>query len=301
MRVKESPLRDLLRLAIWYPFRYAVLLMPVRAAFHAYSLLGRLHAAFARGTARMLRAKFEAHGCQSGPEDARRYFENHYVDRLHIFLYPRLTTEQALEPYVVFDNKHVLDEALASGRGVLVVQPHFGPVQITLLALALKGHNPIQIGYPTDKGLSWVGRKVAYRLRLKYEGMLPVPIISADSYIGRAFKHLKRGGVVLSTGDFAGGDTYLGEHAELPFLGQQCMMPLGPASLALRTGAVYMPTFIIPERADRFRIAFGSPVIPADKDSLEERTRIARAFISEAESYIRKYPWCWHHWADLKG
>ena len=229
---------------------------------------------------------------------AKRMLENHYLDRLHIFLYPRFTSKEKLLYYLYFENIEILEKELKRGKGALIVQSHFGLVQITLLALGLQGLKPVQIGYPSDKGLSYIGRMVAYKLRLNYEGMLP-PIIAADKYMGSVYKHLRNGGVVLTTGDGAGGGVLLGEHKKMNFLGRERMIPLGPASMAIRTGAAFIPTFIITERYDRFRIVFDNPIEGVYNDYEKDRKYITERFIAVAEGYIRKYPHCWHFWDEL--
>ena len=90
-------------------------------------------------------------------------------------------------------------------------------------AIKFHGLKPMQIGYPSDTGLSFIGKSIAYKYRLKYEGMLP-PIVVADKYLGSVFKHLLKGGVVLTTGDGAGGVVLLGEHKNLIF-GKERMFP----------------------------------------------------------------------------
>lgn len=299
MKVFESPLRDALRLIIWYPFRWLVLLLPVRAAFGLFGLMGRVHCALAPGRSRRLLGTFKAAGCASEGRLACKSFENHYIDRMHIFLYPRLRRPEQLAPFVRMEGLEHLDAARREGRGALIVQPHFGPVQITLLALALHGYDPIQIGYPTDRGLSWIGRHVAFSLRMRYEGMLAAPIISAESHLGRVYKHLKRGGVVLTTGDMAGGGAYLGRQHEVDFLGARVRFPLGPADLALRTGALYVPTFIIVERPDSYRIVFGHPIEPTTGEAEQDMLAMSREFASVSEGYVRNHPYLWHHWEEL--
>jgi KDO2-lipid IV(A) lauroyltransferase len=302
MRVQESILRDGLRLVIWFPFRWLVQIVSLRRAFWLYKAAGDAHVALLGGRSGRLTATLQRTLGIDGAEAAatvKRIFENHYLDRLHIFLYPRLRSWERLAPFVVFENRGVLDAALANGRGALLVQPHFGPVQITLLGLALTGYKPLQIGLPSDEGLSCIGRKVAFRYRVKYEGMLPAPIIAADGYLGSVYKHLLRGGVVLTTGDGAGGNVFLGEHRKFPFLGTERMIPLGPALWALRTRAAYLPTFIIPERHDRFRIVFGEPLEPRLGDPEQDARDLTERYLRQAEEYIRQYPACWHFWDEL--
>lgn len=302
MKVRESIFRDALRLVIWFPFRWLIRVVPVAWAFSLYKLAGDVHGAFSSGRRqRLARSMQRTLGIDGGAASAaaKRVFELHYLDRLHIFLYPRLTAWERVSPFVTFENREVLDEVLQSGKGALLVQPHFGPVQITLLALALRGYKPLQIGFPSDEGLSVIGRKVAYRYRLKYEAMLPAPIIAANGYLGAVYKHLVRGGVVLTTGDGAGGGVFLGEHRAFSFLGTERMIPLGPASLSLRTGAAYVPTFIVPERHDRFRIVFEQPISGRHGDPDRDKVDMTGQFISVAVDYIKRYPQCWHFWDEI--
>ena len=55
MRVNENPLRDLLRLFLWYPVRWIVLVLPVRAAIALLCFMGDIHFIFSRGKKRALR------------------------------------------------------------------------------------------------------------------------------------------------------------------------------------------------------------------------------------------------------
>jgi KDO2-lipid IV(A) lauroyltransferase len=302
MRVFESPLRDLSRLAVWYPVRWVAGALPIPWAFRMFAAMGDCHA-IAGGRTKRAVAQAAREIFDLGPQATRklvsRYFENHYVDRLHIFLYPRLVQGDRVGACVRFENLELLDRTVATGRGALLVQPHFGPVQLTLLALARRGHRPVQIGNPSDKGLSRVGRAVAYRLRLRYEAMIPAPIVPADGYLGNTFRHLRDGGVVLTTGDGAGGGVFLGEHRSFTFLGRDRLFPLGPASLALRTGAAFLPTFILPEGHGRYRVVFEPPVEPGGTDRRQESLRMTESFVATMERYVRRYPCCWHFLDEL--
>lgn len=301
MVVKEGVLRDILRLFVWFPFRWLVGILPIDWGFYLFRLMGDLHFYIGRGKKKIIseNIRYRLNTDNSTVKHiVKRNFENHYLDRLHIFLYSRLTTREKIEKYVYFENIELLEKELKKGKGVLLVQSHFGPVQITLLALALYGDSPIQIGYPSDRGLSWIGRRVAYKYRLKYEEMLPAPIIPADRYLGMVYKRLLSNGVVLTTGDGAGGGVFLGEHKTFKFLGTERIFPLGPATWAIRTGAAFVPTFIITENYNKFRIVFEPPVEGIYNDVEKDRVYITEKFISIIEDYIKKYPYYWHFWDE---
>lgn len=302
MTVHEGLIRDILRLIVWFPLRWMITAVPVNIAFFIFKTMGHLHFwASDKKKERVLLNIETLIGTErkTTGDIVRRYYEAHYIDRLHIFLYPKLNSRERVERYVKIENISVIDKVLREGKGALVVQPHFGPVQITLLTLSLLGYNPVQIGYPREIGHSMIGRSVAYRYRLKYEAMLPL-ILPANKFLGRAYKHLVKGGVVLTTGDGAGGDVFLGEHRNFRFLGTVRMIPLGPASWTLRTGAGFIPTFIIIDGYNRFRIVFEDPITGIHNNIEKDVVYITERFVSLVEGYIKKYPYCWHFWDEIQ-
>jgi KDO2-lipid IV(A) lauroyltransferase len=301
MQVNESIPRDILRLFVWFPLRWIVSALPVGLGLFVLKTMGALHFQASGGRRKNIRHKIKNllnTDDKTAESSAKNYFETHYLDRLHIFVYPKLDSREKLERHVRFENIGLLEKGLRGGKGALLVQPHFGPVQITLLALSMFGYDPMQIGYPSDKGLSRIGRSVAFKYRLKYESMLP-PILPADRFLGRAYKHLKNGGVILTTGDGAGGGVYIGEHMPYKILGKERLIPLGPASWAAKTGASFLSAFIIPERFDRYRIVFEGPIAGNSGNYEKDRLLMTEKFIAVTEKYIRKYPHCWHFWDEI--
>ena len=301
MKVKESVFRDLLRIFVWYPIRWITKYISVDWGLFLFKVMGDVHF-YAGGW----KNRNIFHNMQKSLNTGRntndivkKYFEMYYIDRLHIFFYPKLTCKKEIEKYVYIEGLETLERELRNNKGVLIVQPHFGPVQITLLTIALMGYNPIQIGYLTGSGLSKIGRSVALKYRAKYESKLPAPILSGKKYLRKVYKHLLNGGVVLTTGDGAGGGIYLGEHQEFDFLGNKRKMPLGPATWAIKTGAAFVPTFIIPETYNRFRIVFEDPLSGNSNNLIRDRISITKQFIDIAARYIKMYPYCWHFWDEI--
>jgi len=103
-----------------------------------------------------------------------------------------------------------------------------------------------------------------------------------------------QGGVVLTTGDGAGGDLFLGEHKRFNIFGVDRLFPLGPAMWAIKTGAAFVPTFIIPETPRRFRIVFEKDIRGIFNNLEKDRAYITERFVAIAEEYIKRYPQCWH-------
>ena len=293
MVVKESLGRDLLRLFIWYPFRWLLHVLPVPWGFALFDALGDVHCALSRGAQRMINGNLAAlrgHG-EPGREDpgaVREYFRNYYAERLCIFQFPRMQ-ERHVRALIEFEGLERLDAAIQRGRGVVLVHGHFGPAKLPLVALPRLGYALKQIGLPSDEGLSWVGRNVAFRLRQRYEGMMPADVINADAFLRPAFKWLREKGVLMITGDGTGTDTRLGRHGSFPFMAETLVFPMGWAVLAQKTQSEILPLFVTPGHGKRFRIVVEEPLRAPDDSDDPVRDVVGR-FVSRFETRVRENP-----------
>lgn len=291
MVVKESIARDILRLIVWYPVRWLVSALPVRLSIALLGMMGSVHFMFSKGGKALLEENLKRLdvGDASKERVVRDYFRNHCVDRLLIFIFPMFGASHA-KSLISFSGLDNLDKALQEGRGVVLVHGHFGPVHLPLVALSRLGYRMKQIGLPSDEGLSWIGKNVAFRLRLKYESMMPAEIIKADGFLRGAFRWLGENGVVMITGDGSGTSQTVGRHAPFTFCGEPVMFPLGPALLARKTGAKILPMFITPgDGKFLYNVIIEEPfnLSPGDEDFALETTR---RFAGRLEAYVKRYP-----------
>lgn len=223
----------------------------------------------------------------------RVYFRNHYIDHLLILLFPRFGAKE-VKQFINIEGMEYLDEALKLGKGVILVHGHFGPAHLPLVALARLGYRMKQIGLPSDEGLSWIGKNVAFRLRMKYESMIPAEIIKADSSMRGAFRWLNDNGIIMTTGDGSGTDRLLGKHEVLSLFGHQMMFPLGPALMSKKTGAAIIPMFITPgDNGHLYKIVIESPLV-SDKSGSEAILDVTEQFVRRLETYISIYPGYMH-------
>lgn len=298
MRVTESPARDLLRLLVWYPLRLVVERLRPRTGFAVLEALGRLHAALARGRAARVKAAVAAiapHLDAAGREaQATAYFCTHYVNQLSIFVYPGLTRDN-LGEILAIEGLDRLDAAVRAGRGVVLPVGHFGPSQLPLAALGLLGHPMLQIGFQNDAGLSFVGRRVAFRLRRIYEAKIPAVIVPPGPGARRAVHHLRAGGLVMTTMDDGPGQPPFGRHAAFDFPGGPLSAPLGPARLALATGAALCPAFLTPGRDVPFRLRLDPPVpVPDTPDKTAAALAMTRDCLDRYAAVVAVHPGWWH-------
>jgi len=292
MRVRESFLRDLLRLFAWYPFRWLAERLPPGLAVRVFRALGDAHWALAPGKRRLLARNLGRLGiaADQASRAVRENFRIHYVSQLLVFLYPRLTRTSLGELAAVAGLEH-LDAALAQGRGVVLVQAHFGPEQLALAALSLLGHQVVQIGCANDAGLSAVGRGVSLRLRRRYEARIPGRIIDARTSLLPALRALRANGLVLTAGDGAGWARRLGRHVPVTLGGQELLFPVGPGRLALGSGAALLPLFVVRGEGTPFTVVIEPPLArPRDLSGEAAETALAVEFARRYERRLLVEP-----------
>jgi len=302
MQVRESLARDILRLIVWFPFRWLIVILPVTWGIRLLNILGEMHYALARGKKKLLldnlallQEKKPLETGLSGTACIREYFRNHYVDHLLIFIFPAFGVQEA-ERLVEIDGLEHLNEALKRGKGVVLVHGHFGPVHLPLVVLAKLGYRMKQIGLPSDEGLSWIGRNVAFKLRLRYEAKIPAEIILADGFLRSAFRWLNDNGIIMITGDGSGTEKRVGRHELFSFFGRRVLFPLGPAILADKTGAAILPMFIVPGERKQYRIVIERPLISSGRGE-ENIKDVTGQFIERMEYYVSRFPG-WMHFLD---
>jgi KDO2-lipid IV(A) lauroyltransferase len=223
------------------------------------------------------------------------YLATHYTTQLSIFLFPKLNRNNVHTIHTFSGLEH-LEKALTQTRGAILLHAHFGPAQLTLVALALQGYPMIQIGLPIDEGLSWIGRHVAFRLRLRYESAIPAKIVSADGYLRPVVHGLHRNAVVMTTGDGAGRGKYLGKFITSPFLGRQFPFSAGAVQLSDRLRTPVLPTFLVPVSKTKWRTEIHPPLSLSPQETLNQQMQ---PFIALLESYVIQYPGLWHFWDEL--
>ena len=301
MLVKESILRDCARLVVWFPIRWSVRLLPLKTAFNLFNLIGDLHLTFRKKSLLHLSENIQRGISEIRDESLnsilRTYLRNHYLDRLHIFTYPKLRKINGLNSICEMTGMSHLEQVLLQGKGAILCLGHYGPIQLPLFHLGTMGYRVIQIGLPTATGLSWIGKHVAFRLRMKYERMIPAVIHPATDFLRPIFKHLKQNGIVMTTIDPAGGGKWIGRMVRYPFLGHLMPFPLGAATLSIKTGAPILPLRIQRIANDRYRFEICEPFqLPPSATPME----ITAYLVAWYEDQVSRDPGLWHFWDEFE-
>jgi KDO2-lipid IV(A) lauroyltransferase len=188
------------------------------------------------------------------------------------------------------DARDVLDAAIAEGRGVLFASAHLGPWERVAATL-------VQCGLP----FTAVARE-AYdpRLTRLYDRLrggrgLATIYRGAPGAGAALLRALRRGHVLGIPMDLASRVPSI----EVPFLGHAARTPVGPARLALRTGAAVVVGVPAPTGGAPGDLAIAVTRIPTrDLEATADGERILTTRINDAiSSRIRALPegWVWMH------
>jgi KDO2-lipid IV(A) lauroyltransferase len=189
---------------------------------------------------------------------------------------------------VRFENLEALQQALARGRGALILTLHFGSIELALLTLPLAGI-PLSVvmrRFPNP----WIRRHLAQqRVRTGTQ------LLDNREVAPRILRALRKGRAVAFLND-----QYARRSGGIlsPFFGARCFTARGISLLALRSGAPLLPGYIVRERPDRHRVVLLPPLELERTGDLERDIRSATARTNQAlEAIIRLHPeqWLWAH------
>lgn len=181
-----------------------------------------------------------------------------------------------------------VQEALARGRGVVVVTGHLGNWEIGGAALAARGV-PVDAVAQVQRNPLFDRDLVAVRERL---GMRVIPRSEA---VRRGFRGLREGRLLALVGDqnVREGGVFV------DFFGTPASTARGAAVFALRAGA---PLFVAvalrcPGRRGWYRVHFESVPVVSTGDLEADVTAVTRSLTRALEGYVRQAPeqYFWHH------
>jgi KDO2-lipid IV(A) lauroyltransferase len=185
------------------------------------------------------------------------------------------------------ENEHYLRDAVGSGRGVLAALMHMGNWDHAGAWATLTGV-PVVTVAERLKPERLFARFLAYRQAL---GMEILPLTGGDGdLLDTLSRRLRAGRLVPLLADRDLRSTGV----EVDLLGERTRMPLGPAMLALRTGAALHPVSIWYEGRGLV-IRFHDEVVPPAHGRTRERvTEMTQRVADVFGAAIRAHPQDWH-------
>ena len=177
-----------------------------------------------------------------------------------------------------------LEAARREGEGVIVLTGHLGNWELGAVCIRGMGKAMSVVALPhADPRLDRLFNDQRRRCALE---VIPVGTGAAQ----RSLAALRRGELVGLLGDWEFGR----RGVPLPFLGGTSTLPDGPALLSLRSGAPVVPSFLLREPGNRFRLCFEPPIRPERHGAVAETvTALTRAYAAVLERYIHQEPTQW--------
>ncbi len=271
--------------------RQIVLLLPRKVALNLGVLLADLFFLFLhREKAIAIENLSMAFGREKSRDEilriCRHCFENLGKGLMEVFQMPRLNSGN-FGRLITLEGRQNIDNALQMGRGGIILTAHLGNWELLAAGLALAGYKSNYIVRPVrsprldallDRTRKGVGGK-------------PIP---RGASVKTALQCLRRNELLGILSDV---DTKV-DGVFVDFFGRPAFTPRGPVSIALRTGAALLPTFVIRQEDDTHKIVAEKALELKISGDQEEDIRINTArFTKIIESYVRKYPeqWLWIH------
>jgi Kdo2-lipid IVA lauroyltransferase/acyltransferase len=195
--------------------------------------------------------------------------------------------KEAILAKVRVEGEQHLRDALARKQGVLALSAHLGNFAIIGARLAAAGYPfSVVVKHPSNEEFA--------QLITRYRAQVGIDTISAKprrEAVRGIVQALRENRIVLVIADeFKSGEI------TVEFMGLNLPAPRGPATLALRTGAVTLPMFATRQPDGSIVLAIGRPIEAVHRESLEETiTATTALYTRHLEDVIRRYPdqWSW--------
>ncbi|MEU1308517.1 phosphatidylinositol mannoside acyltransferase [Streptomyces cinnamoneus] len=182
---------------------------------------------------------------------------------------------------------HHLQEALASGRGVVIALPHMGNYDLAGAWVTARLGVPFTTVAERLKPETLYDRFVAYREGL---GMEVLPHAGGSAF-GTLARRLRSGGLVCLVADRDLSSTGM----EVSFFGEAAKMPAGPAMLAVQTGAVLLPVTLWYDSSPVMRGRIHAPLeVPEGGSRAEKAAAMTQQVADAFAAGIAEHPQDWH-------
>jgi phosphatidylinositol dimannoside acyltransferase len=183
-----------------------------------------------------------------------------------------------------------LEAGMAAGKGVIMVLPHIGSWEYGGAFLATQG-------IPMTSVAERVEPPQLYEYFVRQRAAMGLTIVPLDASSGSSIvATLRRGGLVglLSDRDI------MGNGIEVEFFGETTTMPAGPATLALRTGAVLVTGVVYTGPGRDHRAVVEPPIDTTRLGTLrQDVARLTQEIATRLEGLIRQAPEQWHVFQPL--
>jgi KDO2-lipid IV(A) lauroyltransferase len=296
--------KDILWLIYLYPLRFLAWLMPAATMRLLGRALGRAFQLVSGGQKRVVVSRLAgALGPEVSVAELERmadcYAANSVNRAIDDLILNRLIRAGRLNPADLRGLEH-LQEALAPGRGVVLLSGHFFANRVAKRWLAGMGYSPLSVrnGEPPDRRLGRLGKRW---LQPRFSRFLHA-VIRDEAFVKdpqcplKILKRLRCGGIVSVNFD----GPFAHHRAKLPFLGRIKRFPTGFLEIIRLSRCAVVPMLCLGD-SRHFTIRFLKGLELGQWDSREEFVSSnLPTLVRILESDIRAHPEEWELWALLR-
>jgi KDO2-lipid IV(A) lauroyltransferase len=185
------------------------------------------------------------------------------------------------------DGDERVREAYRQGRGILFFSGHFGYWEMFGVCHPLRVAPFSYVERPLDNPL-------LDAMLSRVRGQTGNSPIARQGGVRRMLRELSANRAVALLIDQ---HLYGPDAIEVQFFGRPAATTSALAALALRTGAVVIPFFVLPLPDGRYRLIAERPVPPPESDAPDAVRDFTQRCTDVIETYVRRYPelWLWMH------
>jgi KDO2-lipid IV(A) lauroyltransferase len=178
-------------------------------------------------------------------------------------------------------------EARQQGKGVLLLTAHLGNWEVGSFMLA-RVKMPIHVVLVPD---IFPGVERARRRLHERADVIEIPVDESFVPTLAVMRALEANGIVAMQGDRDFNNTGLA----VPFFGRESYFPRGPFRVAMATGAVLLPAFIIQVPDGRYRAVVEEPLAVEREGDREAALHVnVQRYVEILERYVREFPEQWY-------
>jgi lauroyl/myristoyl acyltransferase len=190
--------------------------------------------------------------------------------------------------HVNTDQADLTLEYMKNGRGVIFALPHMGDFEQAGLWINNYGAGSFTTVAERLEPEAVFQKWLDFRQGL---GMEVLPTTGGPHPFGVMAQRLRAGKLVCLVADRDLSDTGV----EVDFFGEKALLPAGPASLAIQTGAALMPVACWFEGVDEWGAHIYDEIpVPSDGTRKEKAAAMTQAMATAFENAIREHPQDWH-------
>jgi Kdo2-lipid IVA lauroyltransferase/acyltransferase len=294
MEPEEKSRRNLSKFCQMNLSRFLVGRAPLACSQLYLACLGRLyyfnHPQEQESIRRTIRRVFGERLDQSALEKLyRRTFAGiltHYQEKLFLAYAPTYRVKKYLTRRLQVQGAEKLQQALAGGRGVILVTGHFGAVEFLPAALSLKGYPAAIVVRPQTKELAdSLARRAA---------LIDLTLIFPEDgkVLPAALRALREGRILITEADEF--EMWrLSESQTLNFLGFQIPADRTLEVLHKRSGAPFLTALVRRQPTRHYTVDISSPASAATAQEVN------RQCLQVLETAIYRFPEHWYQWKEF--